>query len=180
MSKLISFFLVMLLGTSILGGIMKGGGGIVAAPLASDMTATDTTITMADTRDYLTADYVIIEGERITYSGKTATTLTGCTRGCNDTTASSHETGALVYTADASGINNAVGFNLGAQQDSIGWVAVLAIPFNFFVITVPRIIRMNLEFLTGPLAIIGWVWICMAAGFIITLAIMILGGMRVR
>lgn len=180
MSKAITFFLVMLLGTSILGAIMKGGGGIVAAPLASDMTATDTTITMADTTDYLTADYVIIEGERISYSGKTSTTLTGCTRGCNDTTVSSHEAGALVYTADASAINNALGFNLGAQQDSIGWLTILAIPFNFFVITVPRIIRMNLEFLTGPLAIIGWLWLTMAAGFVITLAIMIISGLRVR
>ncbi len=180
MSKLVSFFLVMLVGTSILGGILHGGGGVVAAPLASDMTATDTTITMTSTTDYLDTDYVIIEGEKILYTGRTSTSLTGCTRGHDDTTAVSHEAGALVYTADASAMNNALGFNMAAQRDSVGWLTVLAIPFDFFRITVPRIMRMNLEFLVGPLAIIGWVWLAMVAGFLITLALVILSGMRVR
>lgn len=180
MSKLVTFFLVMLLGTSILGGVMHGGGGVVAAPLASDINATDTTIPMTTTTDYLDTDYVIIEGEKILYTGRTATSLTGCTRGHDGTTAFSHEAGALVYTADASAINNALGFNMAAQQDSIGWLTVLAIPFNFFAITIPRIIRMNLEFLVGPLAIIGWLWLAMAAGFVITLALMLISGLRVR
>ena len=170
----------MLLGTSILGGVLHGGGGIVAAALASDITATDTTVSVASTTDYLSTDYILIEGEKIHYAGLTATSFTGCTRGYDDTTAVSHEAGALVYTADASAINNALGFNMAAQQDSVGWLSVLAIPFNFFVITVPRIIRMNLEFLVGPLAVVGWVWLCMAAGFVITLALMIISGMRVR
>ena len=180
MSKQVSFFLVMLVGTSILGGILHGGGGVVAAPLASDITATDATIPMSDTTDYLDTDYVIIEGEKVLYTGRTSTSLTGCTRGYDDTTAVSHEAGALVYTADASAMNNALGFNMAAQRDSVGWLTVLAIPFNFFAITVPRIIRMNLDFLVGPLAIIGWVWLAMAAGFVITLALMIMSGARVR
>ena len=159
---------------------MHGGGGIVAAALASDVTATDTTISVASTTDYLSTDYILIEGEKIHYAGLTSTSFTGCTRGYDETTAVSHEAGALVYTADASAINNALGFNMAAQQDSVGWLSVLAIPFNFFVITVPRIIRMNLEFLVGPLAVVGWVWLCMAAGFVITLALMIISGMRVR
>ncbi len=180
MSKLVTFFLVMLLLVSVLGGIMKGGGGIVAAPLTSGITATDTTIPLGSTTDYLNADYILIEGEKILYTGRTSTTLTGCTRGYDDTTATSHDEGALVYTADASAINNALGFNMAAQQDSIGWRTILAIPFNFFVITIPRIIRMNLEFLVGPLAIIGWFWLTMAAGFVITLALTIISGLRVR
>lgn len=180
MSKLVSFFLVMLIGCSILGGIMQGGGGIVATALTADISLNATVIPVASTRDYLSADYVIIGNERILYTGKEDTELTGCTRGAADTTAATHDEGDLVYTADAGAMNNALGFNMAATQDSLGWVAVLAIPFNFFFITIPRIIRMNLSFLTGSLAMIGWVWMALAAGFVITLALAILGGVRAR
>jgi hypothetical protein len=40
-----------------------------------------------------------IDTELITYTGKTATTFTGCVRGANGTTAASHLTGATVTNA---------------------------------------------------------------------------------
>lgn len=180
MSKLVTFFLVMLLGCSMLGAIMRGGGGIVAVALADDVTATNTTLTVDSTTDFLSTDYVIIQAEKILYTSRTATTFMGCTRGYDGTVAAEHEAGALVYTADANAINNALGFNVAATQDTWGWLSVLAIPFNFFIRTIPRIIRINISFLAGPLAVIGWLWLVMAAGFVITLALAIVGGMRVR
>lgn len=180
MSKLVTFFLIMLLGCSILGAIMQGGGGIVVTELTADIIATNMILPVVDTTDYLTTDYVIIGNERIFYSGKTSTTFTGCTRGYTNTIATSHDEGDLVYTADASGINNALGFSITAMQDSYGWFSVVTIPFNFFIITVPRIIRMNMSFFSGPLSIIGWLWFAIAAGFIITLAMMLIAGVRAR
>jgi len=178
-TKTVTFFLVMLIGCSILGAIMQGGGGIVTTELTSDITAEDLTVPVTSTTDYLGADYVIIGGEKILYTGKTAVSFTGCTRGYGNTEASAHPSGALVYTADAGAINNALGFNVAATIDSMGVIAFVAIPIQFFVITVPRIVRVNMTFLSGGLAIIGWMWLAMCAGFIITLAMSIIGARRV-
>lgn len=158
---------------------MKGGGGIVAVALSDDITAVNTTIPVSSTTDYLSQDYVIIGAEKILYTGTTATTFTGCTRGYDGTTAAGHSEGDMVYTADASAINNAMGFNIAAEADSMGWWATITIPFRFMFQTLPRIARMNMSFMTGSLAIIGWFWLAMAAGFIITLALVLAGGRRV-
>jgi len=179
MTKLVTFFLIMLIGCSILGAIMKGGGGLVAAPLDGDVSAVDVTLTLDSTTDYLSEDYVIIGDEKIFYTGKTATDLTGCTRGYDGTEAAPHYDGDIAYTADASSINNALGFNIAAVQDSMGWWGTITIPFRFLFTTLPRIARMNMSFMTGSLAIIGWIWFAMAAGFFITLALSLAGARRV-
>jgi hypothetical protein len=170
----------MLLGCSILGAIMKGGGGVEVTELTANVTANATILPVAKTTDFLGSDYVIIGNERIFYSSKNTTAFFSCTRGYGNTTAVAHTIKSLVYTADASGINNALGFSITAMQDSYGWFSVVTIPFNFFIVTIPRIIRMNLSFLGGSLSIISWIWFAMAAGFIITLAIMLIGGVRSR
>ena len=158
---------------------MRGGGGIVAATLTADVTDTETILTMGSTTDYLSQDYVIIGEERILYTGKTSTTLTGCTRGSEGTDAVPHYIGDMVYTADASSINNAMGFNIAAVQDSMGWWGTITIPFRFLFTTLPRIARMNMSFLSGSLAIIGWVWFALVGGFFITLALSLAGARRV-
>lgn len=179
MAKLCTFFLFLLVGVSILGGIMKGGGGIVATPLTADIGATNTTIPVESTDDYLSRDYVFIGEEQVLYTGTTATTFTGCTRGYDGTTAAAHSEGAMVYTADASAVNSAMGFNIAAVTDSMGWWGAITIPFRFFFQTIPRIFMMNVTFMTGNLAIIGWFWFAFVAGFVITLALALAGRRRV-
>lgn len=49
-----------------------------------------TTITVDDTTYFPASGELIIESERITYTGKTGTTFTGCVRGANGSTAASH------------------------------------------------------------------------------------------
>ena len=179
MNKLVTFFLCMLIGGSILGAIMHGGGGVLATPLTANVTANATTLAVSSTTDYLSADYVIIGEEKILYSGKTAVSFTGCTRGYDGTTAVAHSVGAMVYTADASAVNNALGFNIAAVQDTMGWWGTVTIPFRFLFQTLPRIARVNMSFLSGSLAIIGWFWLAMAAAFLITLALALAGSRRV-
>lgn len=179
MNKLIVFFLFMMLGCGIFIGIMGGGGGIVNTYLTDNITATNTTLPVFSTTDFLSEDYVIIGVEKVFYTGKTATTFTGCERGYGNTTAVSHDAGARVNTAVASAINYALGFNIVAVQDSLGWAAIIAIPLMFFIRTVPHIIVMSTNLLTGDLAIISWVFYIMAAGFIVTLAMTLIGSRRV-
>lgn len=179
MNKLIAFFLVMLIGCGILVGIMAGGGGVTTTVLAENVTANATALVVTNTTNFLDEDYVIIQSEKVFYTGTTPTSFTGCTRGYDDTTASAHEEGVQVYTATASGLNYALGFNIVAVQDELGWAAIIAIPLMFFVRTIPQIVRMSTTLLTGDLAIISWFFYAIIAAFIVTLAMTLIGSRRV-
>ena len=58
MNKLVAFFLVMLVGMSILSSVMEGGGGMVTTELTADITTTNTTIPVTTTNNFLSADYI--------------------------------------------------------------------------------------------------------------------------
>lgn len=58
------------------------------------------TITVGSTTEFTSSGTIKIDSEEICYTGKTATTLTGATRGCNSTTAASHTSGTAVYSLD--------------------------------------------------------------------------------
>ena len=68
---------------------------------AAITTTTATTITVADNSDFQSQGRIIIDSEVISYTGKTSTTsLTGCTRGEEDTTAATHSNGVTVTERD--------------------------------------------------------------------------------
>jgi len=177
------FFLFLFLGATILSSVMEGGGGIVAVELAAAIDDDDVVIEVASTSGFLDTDYIIIGNEKILYTWKDSTDFgrvaDPCTRGYDGTEATGHAIGDLVYTADASAINNALGFNIAATADSMGLWSTLTIPFFFFTKTVPRIVMMNFSFLSGELAIVGWFFFTAGIGFVITLAMHLAGGRRV-
>ena len=51
---------------------------------------TDTTVTVDSTTNFEDAGTITVGSENISYTGKTSTTFTGCTRGADSTTAASH------------------------------------------------------------------------------------------
>jgi len=57
---------------------------------ASGIDASNTTVTVDSTTDFETNGTITIESEQITYTGKSSTQFTGCTRGANSTSAASH------------------------------------------------------------------------------------------
>ena len=179
MNKLVTFFLFMLVGCGFLVGIMGGGGGVVNTYLTTNVTANMTYLPVASTTDFLQEDYVMIEAEKVFYEDTNSTAFLNCTRGYENTTAAWHGTGTRVNTAVASAINYALGFNIIAVQDELGWAAIIAIPIMFFARTIPHIFHMSTNLLTGNLAIISWMFYIMAAGFIVTLALSLIGSRRV-
>jgi hypothetical protein len=64
-----------------------------------------TTITLTSSTGFSAAGTVRIGDELITYTGKSSNDLTGCTRGTNSTTASSHSSGAAVREATVTRYN---------------------------------------------------------------------------
>lgn len=181
MAKLITTFIFIFIGCAILSAVMEGGGGIVAVALETTVDADDLTLEVASTSGFLDADYVIIGSEKILYTSITATefTVDADGRGYDGTEAVAHVEGAMVYTAEASAVNNALGFNIAATADTMGLWSTITIPFFFLTKTLPRIVMMNYSFLSGQLAIIGWFFFAAAAGLIITLALYLAGGRRV-
>ena len=77
-------------------------------PLDGAIGTGDTTITVIDTTAFTATGYLQIENETIKYTGKTATTFTGCTRHSEASTAASHIDTTAVYQATYS-INRASG-----------------------------------------------------------------------
>lgn len=157
---------------------MEGGTGFAATMLDGAIDDDDVSIDVDSTEGFLAADYIIIGSEEILYANKDSDTFLNCTRGYNGTTAADHADGATAYTADASAINAAMGFNINASRDNYGWASIVTVPIDFFVKTVPNIVTLNASFLTGELAIISWFFFGSGIAFIITLAIAIIGGLR--
>jgi hypothetical protein len=181
MSKLITTFVFIFIACAILSAVMEGGGGIAAVALDTTIDADDLVVEVASTNGFLDADYIIIGSEKILYTSKTDTQFNVAAdgRGYDGTEAVAHTEGAMVYTAEASSINNALGFNIAATADTMGLWATITIPFFFLTKTLPRIVMMNYSFLSGELAIIGWFFFAAAAGLIITLALYLAGTRRV-
>jgi hypothetical protein len=83
-------------------GVPPWGGyipGTASSTLNGSIDNVVTTITVFGTSTFTTTGAIWIDGEYITYSGKTATDFTGCVRGADGTTAASHSAGSLVSQA---------------------------------------------------------------------------------
>jgi hypothetical protein len=165
--KAIAFFLLALIVFGLFMAILNGGGGVADTTLTSAIFSSNTTLPVVSTNGFLGSDYIYIGDETILYSGKNETAFTGCTRGYGGSSAVPHFAGAAVYTGEVSSINQALGFNIGQMVTSVGPLSILIIPFSFLTVTIP--------FLSGSLglAVLGVIWMCLIAGFIISLAIIL-------
>lgn len=68
--------------------------------LSADINASATTISVGSTDNFNTTGTIIIGSEHITYSGKTATSFTGCVRGVEGSSAASHNSGVTVHNTN--------------------------------------------------------------------------------
>ena len=74
--------------------VYKGSNG--STTLSAGINNSVTTIAVASTANFSTQGTIIIGTEQITYTGKTSTTFTGCSRGANSTSAAAHNNAAVV------------------------------------------------------------------------------------
>jgi len=71
--------------------------GVIGSSLSASVTSTVTTIPVTDTTYFPPSGTVYIGSEEVTYTAKTLTSLTGCTRGANATVAATHAAGDGIY-----------------------------------------------------------------------------------
>jgi hypothetical protein len=78
--------------------VTLAGGKYAAATLVTStlngaITSGSTSIVLTSAASFSASGSIVIEGEEVAYTGKSANTLTGCSRGQNGTTAAAHSSG---------------------------------------------------------------------------------------
>ena len=174
MNKLVSSFVIACLLCAFVDAIFAGGG-FAATQLTNPVSITDTTFTVADTTGFLSAGVLYIDNERVTNTGRGATTFTGISRGTDNTTISSHTIGTVVYTEEVGIMDTALGFDAVTLQISNGIVSLITIPWNFFAVTLPRLLLWNFGFFTGDLLIVRYFLMGISLSFYIAFALQLLG-----
>ena len=109
---------------------------------AEALTAIDTTVTLTSTVGLAQFGFIRVDNETIQYAGISGNDLTGCIRGVNNTTATTHVTASRVYVQNLPTINvwpapdqsnfyQFVYYRLRRIQDAGTGVSVEDIPFRF-------------------------------------------------
>jgi hypothetical protein len=152
----------------------NSGGGIASTHISATLTSTDNHIHVDSTENFLDTDFVMIENEQIAYTGKTATTFTGLTRGYGGTTAALHVFTAsynapTVYNQEANVINASLNANISAVAATSGWFSVVSVPFTFFK-SLPNFFNFDQPWFQGDMAIVGYMFLACSIGMIISLA----------
>jgi len=172
--KLLTTFLLVFVGVSILSVIYQGGGGIVSTTLAGNITEEEAYIPAESTALFADKEIIVIDNEKIMYSAKNTTSFTVYTRGYDDTTPAEHTAGTRIYTTEASVLNNAMGFNIAVEVEAGGTWGLITLPIKFFTGTLPHLIMLNANFLKSPeLQYIGIIWFAFGIALLITLAVVI-------
>ena len=144
---------------TILSFSMEGEFGIAATSLTTTLDEDDTTVVVGDTTGFLTIDFIVIGTEHLCYTGKTGTTFTGVTRGCQDSEAEGHAAGVSVYNDGSNVVNTLIGFNIAEAMSTAG---VIRVPF-MLASTIPRtfakIITWDYSYLEGTLWSIPLVYV---------------------
>ena len=119
-----------------------GQTNLTTATLSATITATDTTITVANPAALTTSGFINIGTETISYQNIVGNELQYCFRGQNNTTAADHTSGAAIYSNNLSSLNlypspsapgnqyTLVYYRMRRMQDAGSGVNVQDIPFR--------------------------------------------------
>jgi len=108
-------------GTSPYGGFIFGTSSSNLSGAIDDVV---TTITVVSTTTFAASGTIQIDGELITYAGKTATDFTGCVRGVDGTTAAPHVDATPTHQVTSAFTGWGVGFSTGAVGQLRLWSQV--------------------------------------------------------
>jgi hypothetical protein len=175
LSKLISGLVFIYLILTLLAGFINGQGGINETILTKDMTIADTDCEVQSTGGFLNEDKITIDNEVMTYTSINLNHFYGLDRKDPKAHKKIHAdlSPTIVYCQQTSLLNNALGFNASSVTSNAGGYSLLLLPIKFFTTTLPNLIRGSntLIFFPGELAFIGYIWIAITIGIVISLGI---------
>jgi len=103
-----------------------GAFSIKTSYLSAQISSSDTTINLLDASSYPSSGTIQIDSEKITYTSRTDTALSGCTRGVDSTTAASH----VAYSTSPLVIPNQVMFHEIGNDD---FSTATAVPIEAYI-----------------------------------------------
>ena len=178
MVNLFQFFLFTYIAGQILSFTIDGTTGLGATELAAALTKTATTATVHSTDLFLDADHFIIGSESICYTGKTATTFSGLTRGCRESSAAAHGNGSRVYGEAAGLINQVIGFNLLQTLSSdgliIGGIKVAVQLPGAVAHVFTKLVMWDFAYFAGPAVYVQYLFFALSGGLVLSLALVVL------
>jgi len=178
-SKMFAFFAFCFVTCTILSGIMEGQSALAVTKLSADITETSMTVPVTNTQDFLDADDVYIESEKVRYTSKTSTQLNCSQRGLEGTEVVAHVAGAKVKNDTANIMNNLLGYNVATASATYGdAAAVVGLAWNL-IKSIPKMIAWNYSYLEGSLSLIKYVVLWpISAGFVFGLGMLFIGAVQ--
>ncbi len=171
------FFIFVFVGGAILSGVMAGVTGLATTELTVRLTKDATTMTVNSSQGFNDqTDVLLIDKEKICYTGLTTTTFTGLTRGCRGTSATTHEIVVAgqnnrVYSQTPAVIESIIGFDIAESfvgVDSFIGFGIGAFKtvshLPEFISAVARMIMFDHEFLEGPYVYVRYVVLAAFSG----------------
>jgi hypothetical protein len=182
MNNLFMFCLAIWLAGMMFGFMSEGKSAFATTSLTAAVTEDDTTINVHTAEPFLSTDFVTLGNEDICYADKTATTFTGLTRGCNDTSISAHPITTRVYSEAGGFINKALSFEISSAFSEGGIIgtakglfkSVKAIPDVLRLVA--QVIQFDFGYLEGNGVYIKYLLLYpISAGLVFSLVRMALG-----
>ena len=170
--QLIAFLIITVFGLA-MSYMMGGDQAFADTSLVTPIDGNDTTIPVATTSGFPSGGGVVqIDNEIISYTGVTATTFTGVTRGRRDSEPVSHANGTAVYNEPAGLVESVVSFNILETVASDGVLIGLArtvtqVP-GMLASWLWKIIMLDFAFLEGPLSYVRVMLQVFAAGLVLS------------
>ena len=156
---------------------MQGAQGGISTTTTAALSAMATTVAVAATDGFKTAGVIIIGNEIIKYSGKTATSFTGLTRGVGETDSLTASSGSRVYDPVLGYANLSMQFQTSTVQNEIENASrTLPNPITWLAIAVKAMLAP--DFLTGNWRLVLLPWYVFVACFIFSLALAMAGLVR--
>jgi hypothetical protein len=183
--NLFIFFVFIFGSVTILSAIVDGQTGLETTSITTAVGRTDTTIAVKTTDPFGSRGAVMIGDETICYTGKTATTFTGVTRGENCrrySTAQAFPVGQQVMAEGTGVINSLVGFDIlsafgegGISGFVLGGLNVVSNLDNF-IMAVFRMLLWDYSFLDGGFVYIKFLVLYpLSAGMVLSFVRLALG-----
>jgi len=173
------FMLLMWMCICIAGGVVAGQMDFATTTLTATVDEDDAILTVYSTVGLPETGVVVLEDEHIGYSHKTSTTLYGSVtaplvRGADNTEVVSHAAGTFVSTVPGAMMGMSMAYNVVALTDVAGPRAVIVAPLALFRL-LGSFFNPHLEFLGTNLAIITYLWMILAIGMVVALAVNLFG-----
>jgi len=178
MGKMLGFFILITLMMGALGMFFQGAQGGVVTTLTASLTSTGTTATVSTTDGFKNSGRIIIRNEIMRYSGKTATTFTGLTRGVAGTPAAAYASGVRVYDEVAGYANLGSQYQTLQVQNEVEQAGRITLNPLSWGALVERVITANQTFLTGNWQLIMLPWYAFTGCLLFSLALAMAGLIR--